>query len=70
MLKCKHCKTRIVFDINERKRSFSVCPNCANRFFDSDVKLLDDFDDVMYRLKHIKELEISFICDKKDNNER
>ena len=62
-IRCKTCKTKNTFDIKERKKSFSFCPNCGGGFFDDDTNLLNDFDEIFYRLNHIKNIEFSFICD-------
>ncbi|MGG7074358.1 hypothetical protein U5B43_08925 [Campylobacter sp. 9BO] len=65
-IRCKHCKTRIVFDINECKKSFEYCPNCNNALFYNDTNLLRDLDNVFKRFDYLQNTEISFVCDDKE----
>lgn len=65
-LKCKECKTKITFDINERKKGFSVCPNCSSYLFGNDTNLLNDLDEIFFRLKSLKNINFSFICEEKN----
>lgn len=61
--KCDNCGTRVIFDFENRKRTITRCLNCDFAFFRGDSDVLSALDDVFFRLKDTKGLQVSFICD-------
>ena len=67
--KCKKCDTKVTFSINSNShKTLNVCPVCNAYFTGKDI--VEQMRILLFSLEHSEALEVSFICDDEDNNDK